>query len=281
MFTSLPINNVLATLMNQSGTRRPSPAIWQKFSGASLSHNGVTALFGTSDDFCSVGGFATGISGATAGYFSGYSAYIDTGTGAASIAPTELTAGAIRASLPAQDNHEAWMQAGGGAGVHLIDGTTLYGFEARVRVNVLTDLGVAVGVSQTGSAAANMLTDNDGAVSDKNQIIFHSDTAAPTVVDLVYKADGQTAQVLIAGVHTWVAAEWVKLGFLIDPTAEPSRRGKFFVNGQEQSTYLTAAQLAAATFPSDALLSPIFGLKTGAAAVKSADLDYWYSFQAE
>jgi hypothetical protein len=79
----------------------------------------------------------------------------------------------------------------------------------------------------------------------------------------------------IAGVHVPVADTFVKLGFLYDPSAPPAKRIKVFVSNVEQSTYVTAANIAAATFPDGEELGFLFGMKMGSAVLAEAAIDWW------
>ena len=68
------------------------------------------------------------------------------------------------------------------------------------------------------------LTDDDSALGACSFLGFHCDQAAPTARDCVYKADGQTAQVNIAGVKTLVASTWYRVGFVFDPSKPTANR---------------------------------------------------------
>ena len=53
------------------------------------------------------------------------------------------------------------------------------------------------------------------------------------------------------------------------------KRMKLFVNNVEQSTYVTATAIAAATFPLSDAMSLVLSAKAGAATASTVDIDWW------
>ena len=133
------------------------------------------------------------------------------------------------------------------------------------------DHGSSVPVSNTLA-----LTDDDANLGAFSYIGFHCDQADGDAIDFVYKAEGGAQTVAIAGVQVPVADTFYKFGFTYDPKAETAKRIKVYVDGTEQTTYVTGTNIAAATFPDAEPLGLVLVTKvgTGSAAVAS-QLDWW------
>jgi hypothetical protein len=119
------------------------------------------------------------------------------------------------------------------------------------------------------------LTDDDAALGAFSFIGFHVDQADGDALDFTYKAEGQTAVVTIAGLDVIVADTYMKLGFVYDPDAPAAKRIKVFLNNVEQSTYVTATNIATATFPDAEPMAMVWAAKVGAAAAVDARMDWW------
>ena len=214
-----------------------------------------------------------------------YASYIDTGNTIRQLA-TERN-GVLRILTDATDNDEAWITTGGNTGVLGVISNTAgddkpLWFGARIRKAAVADneSGTFIGLAEEGLAAADTITDG-GALADKDFIGFFQPETDGDGVDFVWRKAGQAVQTLIPDVAILVAATFVNLGFKFDPMAPPDRRIKVFVNNVEQSTYGTAAQIAAATFPNGEELAMLFGLKNGAGNARSIDCDWWRFGQVE
>ncbi len=120
------------------------------------------------------------------------------------------------------------------------------------------------------------LTNADANLGAFSFLGFHVDQAAGATLDAVYKAESQSQTVNAAGIQTMVANTYYRLGLMYDPDAPAAKRIKWFVDGVEQSTYVTATQIAAATFPDAEPLAMVLATKVGtnAAEVKS-QMDWW------
>lgn len=150
------------------------------------------------------------------------------------------------------DNELVTIIHGGAKGIMAGSSPTLW-FEAEIKSSTIaaTKHGWFVGlVEHAALAATNVLLDDSDALADKNLIGFNKLVTGGTV-DIVYKADGQTAQTLLATATTLVADTYVRLGFKLIPKNPITKRVVFYVNGVAVSTYLTTTNMAAATFPSD------------------------------
>ena len=149
-------------------------------------------------------------------------------------------------------------------------------FEARVKMSSVADYGMFIGLAAEADIAADFLADNTGdLVATADCIGFHVLSASPTSVGTVYQKGSQTKQAVETGVHTLVADTYVRLGFKYDPAAEDAEKIRFFVNGVETTTKVTAANIAAATFPDSVNLAFMATAKTGEAVAKSLVIDWW------
>ena len=212
----------------------------------------------------------------------GYCFYGDTGV--TSKAQAGVVGGVLEIAGNAADNDEFVMS--GGAPSFNISDTAADAmpvcFEGRIKKASIADnacaffLGLAWDHGDGVSVAKTVcLTDDDGALGAFSFIGFHVDQANGDAVDFVVKAEGQAQTVIKAGVEVPVADTWMKLGFMHDPDFDTTKRIKLFVNNVEQSTYVTATQIATATFPDAEPLAPVFAVKVGAAAESKAQIDWW------
>lgn len=261
--------------------RGPSGNIWRSRFRLDQMQNDPSKGYVLFDDFKNFGGTVASNVGSYASQSGSWKSYEDTGGSIAQLAG-EIT-GVIRLSTSTTDNHETWLSSCGNAGVlGMISDTAgskyLQAFEARVRFGQVTDtFNSFVGMSEEGLAAADTVSDA-GAMASKDFLGFRVLEADGDELDVYYSKAGQTGQELIDGVQALAASTWYKLGWLYDPfEIDPAKRLKFFVDNAEQSTYVTDALIAAATFPDGEELAILLGLKNGAAAAKTLDVD-WVAF---
>jgi len=155
----------------------------------------------------------------------------------------------------------------------------LLAFEICVKKEAVGDNGLAffAGLMEPGKVAANALVDDTGAVVDADYIGFSTLNNDGDSLDAVYKKAGQTAQDVEADCKTLVADTFVKLGLVYDPEAKDGNLVKFYVDGVDIGSYVTATDIAAATFPDSEDLGWIFATKVGAAAEIKANLR-WVRF---
>lgn len=276
--------NALYTMhQGQSGGRGISPRLWAKAKGMMLSPDGFQNAFSDGDDFVRFGTIAPGASGTTGGFYNGYAYYVDTSTNVCSIQQiaTEV-GGVIRFQSSADDNDDANLQAGGTAGVFgKVDNTNLKMliFETRVRfTQVGNTYNWFVGFSEEGCSATDGVFTDAGAMADKDRLGFWVLEADGDALVYGYKKAGQTIQSLGTAIAI-SAATWYKLGFILDPEAPPSQRIAFYVNNEDQGTYVTDTLIAAATFPNGEEMSFLAGIKNQTTSAQSVDMDWWYAFQ--
>jgi hypothetical protein len=149
-------------------------------------------------------------------------------------------------------------------------------FEARWKLNTITDVGIFVGLAAEADVAVNFLADNTGdLVATADAIGFHVLTATPTAVGTTYQKGSATKQAVETGVHTLVADTYVKTGFIYDPSRDDDNQITFFVNGAPQTTKVTATNIATATFPDSVNLTLMATAKTGEGTTKTVTMDWW------
>lgn len=153
-------------------------------------------------------------------------------------------------------------------------------YECRFKISSIaaTTCNVFVGlVGTTAASAVIPITATDDTMADIDFLGFIVKSTG--LVDWRYKASGQTVQNPIASIAQLVADTYIKLGFLYDPGAPSANRISAFVNGVKQTTYITGTNIAAATFPSTALLAPILA-HTNMATKGTSTYDWHGVFQA-
>jgi|TARA_R100000049_G_scaffold4499_1_gene10248 hypothetical protein len=155
-------------------------------------------------------------------------------------------------------------------------------FEARFSKASIADngLGFFLGLafdhgSSVPISGTLALTDDDANLGAFSYIGFHCDQADGDAIDFVYKAEGGAQTVAIAGVQVPAADTFYKFGFKYDPSALTSKRIAVYVDGTEQTTYVTGTDIAAATFPDAEPLGLVLATKVGAASEVKSQLDWW------
>lgn len=252
-------------------TRLFSPRLWRGFgspqnlspSGSSYQSPSGNPAFGFFDDFLTFN--ATSLVGP-------WMNLLTAGCTAALAADTATEKGVLALAVDGNAaNDEAVIKWGGLASAPFYLDNHDLAFECRLAVSAITAAKWSLGV---GLGEANMIVtdglfvDTTGALADKNYLGFNKLNAEAGVFDGAYKADGQTYQdgatkTKLNALHTAVANTYVKLGFRYHSHPKSI---EWFVNGQLAGTgsapaRLTSSEIAAATFPDDAFLAPILGIK--------------------
>lgn len=173
------------------------------------------------------------------------------------------------------DNDQAYLQVHGPA-FSFASGYRKLWFEARIKKQAVGDNGLAyfVGLAAPGLAADDTLIDDTGALASANFIGFHCVHADGDALNFVYRASGQTAQTAIASVSAIAADTFLKVGFVYDPAAPASQRIAAYVNNVKQGTFITATNIAAATFPSAGVFAPLIACKKGEATECDLGVDW-------
>lgn len=278
MFGFLP-NNLF---INHRGanTSGLSPRLWSRVTGTAMQSDGSKRLILVGDDFNApkAADTYTDVYSEVA-----YTSYIDTGGTLLGLADEK--GGVLALAMDNTDNDEIWMEAGDGT-IQLgqISDTAgddhLTAFECRVKFSSIVD-GVCsffAGLATPGLAAADTMTDDTGALAAAKSFIGFRNLLDGDGVDCYYQAVSQTGVTSISDAHTLVADTFVKLGFLYDPSAPASKRITWYVDNVEQSTYVTATQIATATFPDAEALTFLFGYKNTIGTTPSTTegaIDWW------
>lgn len=253
-----------------------SPRLWAKVYGSMMEPDGGARLVFASDDFMAVKNADT-----YTDIFSelAYTSYIDTGGTLVTLA--DESGGVLALATDGTDEDEIWISAGDGTGgLGFVSDTAgadfLTVFEARFKVSTITDAALShfVGLASPGLAGADTKVDATGALKDGAYIGFDN-LLDGDGLDFVYGASGQTLQRKIADAHTLVADDFVKVGWIYDPDASADKRIKVFIDNVEQSTYVTATNIATATFPDAEILTFLAGYKNTTATAGELALDWW------
>lgn len=278
---SLFLPTSLFTIYRGASYRALSPRIWSRFSPYLQTPNGDDGVFAIGSDLRAFG--KTFAVASNVGRYNcegcHYLAYEDTGDAIAQI-ETDRN-GAVKITSAATDNNESWLQPGDTKTVMgLISDTAgddkMLAFEVRAKVGQLTETAIFWGLSEETLAAADTLVDDTGALASKDFIGFHAPAhATECVIDFVWRKAGAAAVVKIDGLATLTADTYVNLGFIYDPRQPASKRITVYKDNVEQSTYGTATDIAASTFPDGEELNVLLGQKVGAAAAKTSTIDSW------
>lgn len=266
-----------------------SPRLWDKGFKQMLSPDGVSGASGFFDNFMNFGSITA--SGSVGGYY-GY-IEVDATAGAIQNVANKLD-GVIKLLTSTDaadgDNHDTVLTTGGNAGTMGVISDTagsdkLLIFEARVMFPSVTngDGSVFIGMGEEGLAAANTpLVDSSGhTVSSDDLIGFLVTEDDNDALKFVYRKNGQTAQTVLTYGTALSANTWYNLGFRYDPAAPASKRIAIFINNVEQSTYVTATNIAAATFPDGEELALVAAIKNSADNdAQSVLLDSWAFYQS-
>jgi hypothetical protein len=258
-----------------------TPRLWKRaqFHKDSGNPTGAGATDFYVPNFKGFGGLVTSNVGQYSdSYYGHYTSYEDTG-GSISTLATDRS-GVLRFLTDTTDNDENWLQPGSATSVSGVISDTaadakMLIFEARVRYNKVADNEMAsfVGLSEEGCAVANTMTDNDGIlVTTKDFIGFHVLQADGDALLFRYQKASQTPVTVLTYGTAITAAAWMNLAFIYDPSQPASKQIAIWVDGVEQTTYVTGTNIAAATFPDAEELQPLFGMKNGSGAAASMDL---------
>jgi hypothetical protein len=210
---------------------------------------------------------------AAAVFMDGWKLRIDTG-GTVTQTTTEA-GGVITFATDNTDNDSIEMMECGGVGcVHVTSaGTLAVAFDCRVKFPLITNTqNHFYGLTATGSVADNGMFSDAGATADRGCIGFTVLEADGDALEFTWKKAGQTAQIT-SGLKAIAADTWYQLGFIFDPAEpNPARRLKIFIDNAVVA-YVSATQIAAATFPSAVLLGAGIGLKNQTTAISSGVID--------
>lgn len=256
-----------------------SPRLWAKVYGSVMAPDGGERLVFVGDDFTAYKSTNTHTEGVGA---VGYTSYIDTGGTLTQLA--DESGGVLALTTDGTDEDEIWVSSGDGTGgLGYISDTAgadfLTVFEARYKLSSITNsvMSSFVGLASPGLAAADTKVDATGALKATGAFIGFDVLLDGDSIQFVYQKASQTVVTKISAVHVPVADDFVKLGFVYDPEAPADKRIKVFVNNTEQSTYVSASDIASTTayFPDAAMLTFLAGFKNTTAAAGELAVDWW------
>ena len=274
-----------------------SPALWAKCPRTSI-------MTGQADGFRDGDDFKFGMSGEDAvddvATIPGYDRYIDTGNTIRITSVTETNYfGSVALITDGTDNdgpvlHRVVSLNAAGSNVtapFVISDTAgsdfPMWFEARMKKSSVTDnqcafaIGLVSGILDERAADNGVLADNTGDIVDSIGFIgFRNLHDNGEELDFVYQDAAQTAPVeAAANLATLVADTYFKVGFYFDPMADGSKRITIFYNGMPQSTFVTATNIAASTFPDGDMMGFVAGSKNGEGTATTLTLDWWKCVQ--
>lgn len=273
-----------------------SPSIWRDAVGNALAADGCMGGFWAGDDWSNFSGFAPGDAGVetlpsiTVPGPSGYGLFIETGTTGGSILPKTGVPGCVRMSIPAIDNHEAYLQSNGSVGClgKISDTAGAEKFMAWEGIFAVSTIaanaqGMLLGLGSAAMNVANAMADDTSllTVASHSFIGFSTQQAAPSELDIIYGKAGGSIVTVASAAKTLVVDTFYNVGLVYNPKWPSGKRLRFYIDNVEITSYVTGTNIATATFPDDVALSFIAGIKTGSAAASNLDLKRWRFFQQE
>ncbi len=279
MFNFFPNKHVVAHMGQGADGRGLSPRLWTNILGSHMPANGLDHCIAIGDDFLSFGEIDVtsnvGIYASEAGLYGSYEG------NDCSIAPrSDVEGGVIRLLTHTTDNTEAHIQSGGNVGTmfRINEDAPLTIFECRFAPIQIVACSLFVGLCATDRAVTDNMVDSTGEIANANFLGFHSLNASPARLDFVHRRAGGDVQ-RQTDLHTMVAGDYIKVGFLWDPRRDMWNRLQMFVNNVVVGS-LNAAAVGADTFPNLRLAFNAGVKTTGGSAVKSIDIDWWAAYQA-
>ena len=272
-------NKVFVAHQGQGGSGRGlSPRLWCHVHNSAMPSNGLNNCFALADDFLSYGVIdvdnEVGISASLAGVYGSYE-----NTGGDILQRTDTDGGVIRLKVDDDDNDETHIQSGGNVGTmfRIREDSPLTIFEMRYALVEITTVSSFAGLCGTDQAVTDNLVDSTGEIADNHFLGFHTLAATPARLDFVYRRNGEDKQLAIQDVHTMVAGEFVKVGFVWNPRRPSWQRLEVYVNNVSVGT-VSGDAVEADTFP-NVRLAWNCGAKTHAAANRHVDVDWWAAYQ--
>lgn len=280
--------------MGQS-QRTVQTRMWQQLAGQALSPDGVARGNLLYDDFQTFYPVTVTTAAGQLQPGNGYFAYIEADNTVGSIKPVADKMGGVIKLLTSTDsadgdNHDTVLGTNGNVGVlgkisdtAGSDKALVADFRFQLASVTDGDGSVFLGLGEKGLCAANTPIQDDSGhtLSDDDVIGFFIGEDDNDALKFVYRKNGGALQTVLTYGTALAKDTWYQAGFIYNPAAPPAKRIKIFVDNVEQSTYVTATNIAAATFPDGEDLAMY-------AAIKGSDdndaqsflLDSWAFFQA-
>lgn len=262
-------------LRNDTSGTGPSVALWKYKNHNDLALDGNNDGFDLYDTFENAG---SGVIASNVGGWGGYKTYEDTG---GSIAVRDASPRELRMTTDNTDNDSVSIQGAGSLGRQAVITDTAGAMrqvicEARLSVGQIGNAyNWFFGLAQPGCAANDGFFTDAGALPDKDFIGFWALEADGDAINFGYKKEGQTAQTL-AVVKVPVANTKFKVGFISDPRFPDASKIVPYVDGViDADGLITAAMIAAATFPDGEGLALFSEVKNQTTTASIADYTFW------
>lgn len=193
-------------------------------------------------------------------FFSDYDTYAAgdytvTATGAGTAAAASGDGGLLAVTTSGTSADNVFMQLTNGT--FLLDATKRAWFKARIKVDNIATVQLFAGLQ---SVTTTPLTATDG--------IYFIKTNAGTSLDVIVRKNTTTGSTSQTGQVALVNDTFVDIGWYYDG----ADKVLFYANGAQIGTFTTVS----AYFP-DAILTPSFGIQTGAAATRLLTVDYVFA----
>lgn len=280
----ISLDRVLTNHFGQSGNGL-SPRLWSRIPARGTGPDGSSGIF-VGDDFTkfagvlTTSGSAVTLPSATAGGVSGYRCYLDIGSALTTAA--DVQGGVAVLGTDTTDNDLAVLCTGDLCEISRTAGEEkLTIFECRIALPTQVTTGsTAIGLGSTEiQADGGLVVDTGEVLATADFIGFRTLDGDPDGIDFVYQENGSAVQVLIDALQVAVAGTYYKLGFVYDPKAPASKRIAVYLDGAEQSTYVTDTLMAASTFPNSAFLALVAAVKAdGGSVARSMNIDWWAAY---
>lgn len=258
--------------------RSPSQQIWKHLDGQSMNADGTYGWIGWADDFegyntlASTGAFGKGPyygfienSGTITSLTTDLGGVIQLTTGGTADNDTSMGMGQIAGLVEIGVGVPGTLTSNGGKVL----------FEARVRAPSVTDgdFSWAVGLIEPGCVA------NDGFITDAHAL-GAKDFVGFSVTDddgdeLNFGYSVGSGSPVSVGTSALTAATFYKVGFVYNPDWPTASRIRWYVNGAEQSTYVTGTTVSASTFPGGEPMHLYIQVKADDTDTPKIDLDWW------
>lgn len=250
MASGLFTANALYTIHRGVTNRTLSPRIWTKVVEQIGGPQGGAGYF-FYEDFRNFGlttAVATNV-GRYCGDAGLWYSFEDTGNAITQIATNKN--GVITLTTDADDNSEVGLTTCGNTGVlgSIASDTRFQAWEFRFAVPQIVTQNLFLGMGEEGLAVTDGIIDDAGDHTSKDLIGFSVNEDAASTLVFSYRKAGQTEQFPITSLKTLVASTFYNVGVVYDRDAPPARRLSVYLDNEEQATYVTETQIAAATFP--------------------------------
>lgn len=153
----------------------------------------------------------------------------------------------------------------------VVSGGVPWAFEARLKVQNITDARATVfaGLFFPATLTGDVIADDGAALTDGDALGFCRFAADGDIIDFIYDEGGQVTNVHDDDYVTLVADTYVTLGMYFNGTTIQG-----YVNGVATGTAISAADIAAADFPTAAIMVPTLAAKGDAADDFSFTIDW-------